>query len=167
MQTGTQSNSSRCETAFKQVLTTALILLILSTAASAQPNVATLDSDMIEILRGVETDGPGFRPDAPSQHKFRDRQNRILFSVMASTIVTDFTVTHANLQNGGRELNPVTRVFSGSTASLAVNFAGEAVGTIGLSYYLHRTGHHRLERLLPVMESGASMAAVTYGLTHR
>jgi hypothetical protein len=35
----------------------------------------------------------------------------------------------------GRELNPVARVFSGSTEGLALNFAGETAGVIGLSYF--------------------------------
>jgi len=79
----------------------------------------------------------------------------------------DFAVTRANLQNGGKELDPVTRFFSGSTAGLAVNFAGETAGIIGISYYLHRTGHHRLERILPMLNIGASSFAVAYDLSHR
>ena len=79
----------------------------------------------------------------------------------------DFAVTNANLQSGGRELNPVTRVFSGSTAGLAANFAGETAGVIGLSYFFHKTGHHKLERMTSVVNIGASAVAVTYGLTHR
>jgi len=43
----------------------------------------------------------------------------------------------------------VTRVFSGSTAALAANFAEETAGIIGLSYFFHETGHHQLERVTP------------------
>jgi len=105
-------------------------------------------------------------PEAPS-HRFWDAKNRVLFTAVATLCAADFAVTEANLKNGGVELNPVTRVFSGSTAGLAVNFVGEAGGVIGLSYLFHRTGHHRLERVTPLVNLGASAFAVAYGLAHR
>jgi hypothetical protein len=106
-------------------------------------------------------------PEAPSQHRFWDNQNRVLFATVAVLSAADFAVTRANLQNGGKELNPVTRLFSGSTAGLAVNFAGETAGIIGLSYCFHKTGHHQLERITPMLNIGASSFAVVYDLSHR
>src|SRR5271165_4331867 len=106
-------------------------------------------------------------PEAPNHRRFWDNQNRALFMTVAVLSAADFAVTRANLQNGGKELDPVTRFFSGSTAGLAVNFAGETAGIIGISYYLHRTGHHRLERILPMLNIGASSFAVAYDLSHR
>jgi hypothetical protein len=106
-------------------------------------------------------------PEAPSQHRFWDTQNGILFATVAALSAADFAVTRANLQNGGKELNPVTRLFSGSTAGLAANFAGETAAIVGLSYYLHKTGHHRLERITPMLNIGASSFAVVYDLSHR
>lgn len=126
-----------------------------------------LDSEAMELPPAVTLAGPRVLPEAPSQHKFWDTQNRVLFSAVAASNIADFAVTHSNLQNGGRELNPVTRILSGSTAGLAVNFAGETAGVIGLSYFFHKTGHHRLERVVPLVNFGASAVAVTYGLTHR
>jgi len=105
-------------------------------------------------------------PSAPS-HRFWDRENRILFAMVAASSAADFAVTRANLHNGGRELNPVTRVFSGSTAGLALNFSGETAGAIGLSYFFHKTGHHKLERIVSMTNIGASGAAIAYGLGHR
>ena len=67
----------------------------------------------------------------------------------------------------GRELNPVTRVFSGSTPGLATNLALETSTTIGISYMLHKTGHHKLERITSFVNIGTSAGAVAYGLTHR
>jgi hypothetical protein len=106
-------------------------------------------------------------PEAPSQHKFWDKENRALFVMGAAGSAADFAVTYSNLQNGGRELNPVTKIFSGSTAGLATNFVGQTVGVMGLSYFFHQTGHHKLERLTPLLNFGASAFAVSYGLTHR
>jgi hypothetical protein len=101
-----------------------------------------------------------------SSHRFWDRENRILFAAVAVSSTADFAATYSNLRNGGKELNPVTRVFSGSTAGLAFNFAGETAGVIGLSYFFHKTGHHKLERITSIVNASASTAAVTYDLRH-
>lgn len=106
-------------------------------------------------------------PETPSPHRFWDRENRVLFSTVAAFSAADFAVTRSNLANGGKELNPITRLFSGSTAGLAANFAGETAGVVGLSYFLHRTGHHKLERVTPLANIAASAFAVGYGLAHR
>jgi hypothetical protein len=106
-------------------------------------------------------------PEAPSQHRFWDNQNRTLFATVAALSAADFSITRGILTNGGKELNPLTRLFSGSTAALAANFAGETAGIIGLSYYFHKTGHHQLERITPMLDIGASSFAVVYDLSHR
>jgi len=106
-------------------------------------------------------------PESPAPHRFLGTGNRALFATVAGFCAADFAVTRANLNNGGVELNPVTRVFSGSTAGLAVNFVGETAGVIGVSYLFHRTGHHKLERITPLVNIGASAFAVAYGLAHR
>jgi hypothetical protein len=76
-------------------------------------------------------------------------------------------VTRANLQSGGQELNPLVRVFGRSTAGLAVNFVGETLGSIGLSYFFHKSGHHKLERAVSLVNIGSSVGAVSFGLAHR
>lgn len=102
-----------------------------------------------------------------SAHKFWDKENYALFAGVAAGSSADFVITRSNLQGGGQELNPMVRVFGRSTAGLAVNFVGEAAGVVGVSYFLHRTGHHRLERLTSMVNMGASASAVTYSLAHR
>ena len=102
-----------------------------------------------------------------STHKFWDKENTVLFAATAALSATDFAVTRSNLQRGGQELNPVVRIFGSSTAGLAVNFAGETAGVVAVSYFFHRTGHHKLERALSMVNLGSSAGAVTYGLTHR
>ena len=104
---------------------------------------------------------------ANSEHKFFDRQNRVLFIAAAAFNGADFAVTRANLQSGGQELNPIVRVFGRSTAGLAVNFIGETAGVITLSYFFHKTGHHKLERAVCLVNIGSSAGAVGFGLAHR
>jgi hypothetical protein len=101
------------------------------------------------------------------EHRFWDKENRVLFAASAALSAADFAVTRANLQNGGRELNPVVRFFGTSTPALAANFAGETAGIIGLSYFFHRTGHHKLERVLTMLNIGSSAGAVSYDLVNR
>ena len=101
------------------------------------------------------------------EHKFLDKENFALFAIAAASNTADFAVTRANLQGGGRELNPIVRVFGRSSAGLGVNFAGETASVACVSYFFHRTGHHRMERLAFLVNTGASVGAVSYGLTHR
>jgi hypothetical protein len=113
----------------------------------------------------VRTVQPVALPEA--EHRFWDRENSILFAASAAFGAADFVVTRDNLRSGGQELNPVTRVFSGSTTGLALNFAGETAGVVGISYFLHKTGHHKLERAVSMLNIGSSAAAVTFDLAHR
>lgn len=110
---------------------------------------------------------PSSSPRMAEQHKFWDTKNKLLFSAVAGLSTADFFATHANLQSGGRELNPVTRLFAGSTAGLAMNFAGETAGIVGISYLFHKTGHHKLERATSMLNIGSSAGAVAYDLAHR
>ena len=151
----------------KQAVKVLLLASMFCSTALAQQTWAMLNSEAGELPPAAIAAGPQTLPEAPGRHKFWDKGNRLLFAAVAASCAADFAVTHANLQNGGRELNPMTRLFSGSTAGLAVNFAGETAGVVGLSYFFHKTGHHRLERLAPLVNFGASAVAVTYGLTHR
>jgi hypothetical protein len=141
--------------------------LICKSALAQQPATQrTLISYRVATVEPARS-SDSFLPEAPSQHRFWDRQNRLLFSTAAIFSAGDFAVTHMNLANGGRELNPLVRPFTGSTAALAANFVGQTAGVVAVSYLLHKTGHHKLERLAPVANIASSAFAVGYGLSHR
>ena len=110
---------------------------------------------------------PSALPEAPKPHRFWDGKNRLLFSAVAALSAADFGVTHMNLANGGRELDPIVRPFTGNTATLAMNFVGETAAVVLVSYLFHRSGHHRLERMTPLANVSSSAFAVSYGLSHR
>jgi hypothetical protein len=101
------------------------------------------------------------------QHKFWDKENSVLFAASAAFSVADFAVTRANLQNGGKEMNPLVRIFGSSSAGLAANFIGENAGVVGLSYFFHKTGHHKLERVVSMVNIAGSAGAVSFGLANR
>ena len=106
-------------------------------------------------------------PDARVKHNFWDKKNLVLFGTVAALNTADFAATRSNLQNGGTELDPFVRVFGRSTAGLAVSFSAETARVIGLSYLFHRTGHHKLERAVSMINIAASVAAVSYDLSQR
>jgi len=105
--------------------------------------------------------------EQPVPHRFWDGENRILFATVSAFAAADFCATRANLASGGQELNPVTRVLSGSTPGLAANFALETSGVMAISYMFHRTGHHKLERIASLVSISTSATAVGYDLAHR
>jgi hypothetical protein len=154
---------------------TILILALLSISASTMlaqdsPFTAAMKTNLIAPVTPsgyVSSSYVQSSARGDAQHYFWDRNNAILFTVVGASATADFFVTRANLNSGGRELNPVTRVFAGSTTGLAMNFVGETAGTIGLSYFFHKTGHHKLERLTSFVDASMSMGAVGYGLSHR
>jgi hypothetical protein len=117
----------------------------------------------------VQPIAPISRPplSVDGNHKFWDRGNIALFTAVAAVNTADFAITRSNLRAGGEELNPVVRLFGKSTPGLAVNFAGETVGIIGVSYFLHKTGHHKMERAISFVNIGSSASAVGFGLMHR
>lgn len=141
--------------------------------ASAPPENATAFTSTHTLPASAVSVGPmafvsvSGQPKVPATHPFWDSKNRALFAAVGGLAAVDFYATHANLASGGKELNPVTRVFSGSTPALATNFALEAAGVVGLSYMFHRTGHHKLERITALVNIGASGAAAGYSLAHR
>jgi len=149
-------------------LASAIIMCVLlcGTVFAQQPSLAAFKVDSLEPLPVVSIPRTPL-PQVAEQHQFWDRNNCILFTAVAALSAADFTVTRDNLQSGGQELNPVTRVFGKSTAGLAVNFAGEAAGVVGISYLLHKTGHHKLERMVSMVNAGSSAAAVSFVLAHR
>jgi len=132
-----------------------------ATAFPAAPAPVAPPAAVSPVFGPVTSNTPGLE-----EHRFWDRSNQILFAATAAMNAADFAVTRANLQSGGQELNPMVRVFGRSTAGLAVNFAGETAGVVGLSYLFHKTGHHKLERMVSLVNVGVSTGAVSYGLAH-
>jgi hypothetical protein len=122
------------------------------------------------LLSGLLLSGAvwGELPDPPSRHKFWDRPNKILFAVHLGLEAADFSITHHNLVHGGREVNPMAKgLCESGTAGQVVFFAGRTVGVGGISYFLHRSGHHKLERAFMVLASVDSAYGVTYSFTHK
>lgn len=155
-------------TALGLPLTILFVVLTLGRPAVAQEvSLAMLSSpEAITAAPAPVEYRPSTVPEAESHH-FWDRENGVLFATSAALSGADFYLTRSNLRSGGRELNPVTSMFGRSTAGLALNFAGENVGVVGISYLFHKTGHHKLERFVSMVNIGSSASAVTFDLAQR
>ena len=90
-----------------------------------------------------------------TKHPFFDRENVLLFSGVAVFRGLDYASTR-NMQARGREeiLLP-DDVVDNSAAFTAVE-AGGAAASVGISYLLHRTGHHKLERWMSIGHIGVT-----------
>jgi hypothetical protein len=107
-------------------------------------------------------------PEVSTPHGFWDRANTMLFASHATLEAVDFGITHHNLSDGGRELDPMAKALCESgTAGQLVFFGGRMAGVVAISYLLHKTGHHTLERAFPVYASGDSAYGVAYSFAHR
>lgn len=93
-------------------------------------------------------------------HRFWDRENIWLFAGVGAARGLDYTST-LNMRRRGRQEILLTN----SVVDNHPLFAGiEAMGTgasIGLSYWLHRTNHHRLERWVSIVHIGLTSAGAT------
>lgn len=94
-------------------------------------------------------------PDAPKpQHGFFDKKNFALIAMSAAAISADGWTTRRNNADGFSEINPVARPFVRSNGKAAMYFGGSQAAVIGGMYLLHRTNHHKLERILPLAVTG-------------
>jgi hypothetical protein len=169
MRTPTAIGSRTLGKGFGFGILSCILCCVLSQLGAAQGPIPDAPKPSVDTSSFASVSAPVsvLAPEVPPQHRFWDKQNIALLTATATINMADFAVTRANLQSGGRELNPVVRMFGRSTGGLALNFAGETASVIGLSYFLHKTGHHRLERFASTVDVGGSAVAVAYGLTHR
>jgi hypothetical protein len=107
-------------------------------------------------------------PDAPSTHRFWDSTNQGLILSHAALEAVDAGITHRNLSRGGKEINEMAKPLCESgSAGQVICFAGRSVGVVGISYLLHGTHHHKLERLFIIAASIDSAYGVAYSFAHR
>jgi hypothetical protein len=106
-------------------------------------------------------------PEISAKHNFWDATNKTLFVSHAALEAVDFGITHRNLSHGGREMDSMARPFcERGTLGQLVFFGGRTVGVVAISYLLHKSGHHKLERAFPIYASGDSAYGVAYSFAH-
>ena len=92
---------------------------------------------------------------APVTHRFWDRTNIFLFSGIAVTRGFDYASTR-NFQARGRQEILLPDEVINNSAGFASLEAAATMTSIGISYILHRTGHHTLERWMSIGHIGVT-----------
>ena len=105
------------------------------------------------VTRSSESDLP-FAP-----HSFLDRKNILLFSGVAVFRGLDYASTR-NMQARGREEILLPDDVVNNSAAFAAVEAGGTLASVGISYILHRSGHHKLERWMSIGHIGVTAFGV-------
>jgi hypothetical protein len=87
------------------------------------------------------------QPPPSAAHHFLDARNISILSINAMIMAADIATTRRALQvPGAHEANPLMR---NQGAAIAMKTA-TVCGGIGLAYMLHKSGHHKAERFVPL-----------------
>ena len=121
----------------------------------------------VVLLAGLavaqQADPAGVLPEAPSSasvmpaatkpasqsHAFWDHKNAWLFSGVAVFRVLDYTSTRNMRDRGRQEILLSNWVVDNKPLFVGIEAAATGL-SIGLSYVMHRTGHHKVERLISI-----------------
>ena len=86
-------------------------------------------------------------------HRFWDETNLMLFAGVAAVRALDYTSTRHFRRLGDNEVLLNNSIVDNKPAFAGLEAAGTAL-SIGVSYWLHRTGHHKLERWVSIVHIG-------------
>jgi len=120
------------------------LLLAFSRPSLAQENPATLLAP------------PPAQSQAPQPHKFWDAENIYLFTGVGAVRALDYASTRHLRDQGDYEVLLSNSIVDNRPLFVGIEVAGTAA-SIGVSYLLHRTGHHRLERWVSLAHIGAGV----------
>lgn len=92
---------------------------------------------------------PQTQREQPAVHRFWDRENILLFSGVAVFRGLDYASTRNFMARGRQEVLIPDDVVNNSAGFAALE-AAATMTSVGLSYLMHRTGHHTLERWISI-----------------
>jgi hypothetical protein len=127
------------------------LLLVVGGLAIGRP-LATAQSPSTSATAQVVPEAP--HPVAPV-HAFWDRTNILLFSGIVVVRGMDYASTRNFQARGRQEILLPNEVVNNSAGFAALEAAG-TVTSVGISYILHRTGHHTLERWMSIGHIGVT-----------
>jgi hypothetical protein len=120
------------------------------------------------VFRGIKVSAaPDALPPAFSTHRFWDKTNIGLFLGVAAVRTLDFTSTQHFRERGVNEALLTNSIVDNKPLFAGIEVAGTAA-SIAVSYLLHRTGHHKLERWVSIVHIGVGTFgdARNYTLSH-
>jgi hypothetical protein len=92
-------------------------------------------------------------PQPPPTHAFWDRTNILLFTGVGVFRGLDYASTR-NFQARGREEVLIPDDVVNNSAGFAALEAAGTAASVGLSYWMHRVGHHKIERWISIVHIG-------------
>jgi len=101
---------------------------------------------------------PARKPEIPA-HRFWDRTNVLLFSGVSVLRGLDYASTR-NMQARGREEILLPDDVVNNSAGFAGLEAAASATSVGLSYWMHRTDHHKLERWVSIAHISVTAVGV-------
>jgi hypothetical protein len=121
------------------------------TSQSTQNPIFKIQDEVAAAIRP----GPGLIDTRPVNHKFWDAPNLISLALGGGFMALDMASTRqARSMPGAYEANPLMR-----NTGVAIGLkAGLFGASLGVSYALHRSGHHRAERIVPALFGVPSLA---------
>jgi hypothetical protein len=88
-----------------------------------------------------------------SAHRFFDKTNLTLFAGVAAVRTLDYTSTQHFRRLGNKEVLLTNSIVDNRPLFAGIEVAGTAL-SIGAAYWLHRTGHHKLEQWVSIVHIG-------------
>jgi hypothetical protein len=147
-------NSSRVPLGLRRLTSTLVLGICLISGSDAGAQQLTLagkapmsDSSPPSATPPVIVELPP-KPQIPV-HPFWDRTNVFLFSGVSLFRGLDYASTR-NMQARGREEILLPDDLVNNSAGFAGVEAAASATSVGLSYWMHRTGHHKLERWVSI-----------------
>jgi hypothetical protein len=122
------------------------IVLLAAFASAQQSNPPVLLPDAPAAAAPVTAIAA--KPEAP-MHAFWDHKNAWLFAGVGVFRTLDYTSTRNMRDRGRQEILLSNWVVDNRPLFIGIEAAGAGL-SIGLSYVMHRTGHHTVERLISV-----------------
>jgi hypothetical protein len=89
----------------------------------------------------------------PAEHRFFDRTNVELFAGVAAVRALDYASTRHFRARGVNEELLSNAIVDNKPLFAGIEVAG-AAASMAVSYWLHRTGHHKIERWVSIVHIG-------------
>ncbi|HEV2246533.1 MAG TPA: hypothetical protein VGW37_07750 [Terriglobia bacterium] len=126
-------------------------------AQQGQTNPRTIPDPQVQVQPGMP---------ASKTHRFFDRANLALFAGVAGVRALDYTSTQHFRSQGNDEVLLTNSIVDNKPLFAVIEVAATAA-SIGVSYWLHRTGHHKLERWVSIVHIGVGTVGDTHNYSLR
>jgi hypothetical protein len=138
---------------FSSIVALGCVVFFASAAVAQQTPPLDSTRPVRSVTNPAKTEPPA--ATVPLTHRFWDRTNLLLFAGIALTRGMDYASTRNFQARGNQELLLADVVVNNSAGFASLEAAG-TMTSVGISYILHRTGHHKLERWMSIGHIGVT-----------